>query len=1577
MKPRPRFGPSNAAHAARSARRGMIASAIVLATLVSLATVLVLPASRAQALTLTPASDGPNNAGQKLLLSNEAVSVEFVSVSAGFNNQFGKAKPNPADPSYTTDILYFLCQSPTPPGTTFDAGTFSGSQELVFYLKTSESTPHTWFSGPGNRNSDGEAHARMTQTNATTVRLAWEDQNEQGDHDFNDCVVDVLITPLATSTPTKTSTGTATNTATSTATPTETPVPNQTPVAAFALDPSEPTEGETIQFQDLSFDPDPTDEIIDWSWEIEDQILDSQNPLYLFSDDLPDNGIYPVTLTVKSSDGTTASTTLGINIENLPPLVNALDVEALAGVEAPIVARFVDPGWDDTHTADVALGGSPVTVVLQEDNEPAYASGIVEGVASSEGSGEGNAAVEDDDNGVGVDGYDFTIVPADPNLHEPIDLISSGLEDAPALESDASYLAYIQTPGDVDFYEVMLPGNFALPPGSEVVVTLRDVPADYDLALLSMSSDGTTDPGDSGEASFSTAPFTRSPFTRSPFTRSPFTRSPFTRSPFTRSPFTRSSFTFDQLPLSQLAFTGLEGDEIIGTDIGLGELGLNVIEAPNVRIAGFSAKRGLATETALGRTSVVGDRMFIAVVGYNGEFQTASPYRLQIEASSPLDLEALLGSAACTGTPLVPSAALGQTLVGSGTTTLFVTQRERMIAIHGQVAWDAMMTELTLLAGHAAVDGDIVSLPSGIYDAWDVSPCSIEAANAVTDVIAGIIDVENSGYDYVVFVGDDGVVPFRREPDETAISNERDYAIDSFMRQGSPLFASIALGYNLTDDFYVDVDPIAWQGRKLYVPDVPIGRLVETPAEILATSQAFRASNGQLNAQTGFVSGYDFFTDGSQATASSLSQGLQTTSLINDTWDSDDLRCGFLGLPVGPCAATTVTPPPPDISAPNAHMTHYAGLSANGFTTFDLEDFLASSEVAGSPLLAGALAFSMGCHAGFNAPDRDSVAADPGLGIDPAMDFAQAMAVQRAIWIASTGVGLGDTVGLGGTEELMAIFAEDLTAGSATAGGALVTAKQSYINGKNAKTVYDEKSTIQTTLYGLPMYQLNVPQSGGSLTTAAVPSGLTLTIFDGDPSPTVTVVPYQEVTTADGTFIAADGKASSTAARAVQPKVVLEDVTQPLDVPVHGALLFGGAYEDLDVPPFNPVIARPAKDWDVNVLEPQVCLQSFWPSELSTVNTLVTLNGLLQSVVVTPAQFRCDTSPPVVGLERLYTDLTFELLRCDDMDFVGPTVHSIELLSVADGDDDGDGTVHATIDASDASGIERIVGLVFSGGFIVPTFLPVAGGGPFEIDVLDVKPDDLMVFLVQDGACNVTWATGKGAKLKTMLIDAGPDAVYVPETPIGYTTTIFNVAELVMPLYYEWNFGDGTIESATLQLADLDDGLPPGSKTFTVNHAYSGVIAGTADVTVLDAGGGIATDAVGFACDEASDDDADLLSICDELARGTDPFDTDTDGDGCADGEEVLNTVAFGGGRDPLNPSDFFDVNGDQVVDAADVGLVRMHFNPVKPTAPGDEIYDRRAGTAPWAPGAPNGVINALDIALVRASFNHSCEAPP
>ncbi len=110
------------------------------------------------------------------------------------------------------------------------------------------------------------------------------------------------------------------------------------------------------------------------------------------------------------------------------------------------------------------------------------------------------------------------------------------------------------------------------------------------------------------------------------------------------------------------------------------------------------------------------------------------------------------------------------------------------------------------------------------------------------------------------------------------------------------------------------------------------------------------------------------------------------------------------------------------------------------------------------------------------------------------------------------------------------------------------------------------------------------------------------------------------------------------------------------------------------------------------------------------------------------------------------------------------------------------------------------------------------------------------------------------------------------------------------------------------------------------------------------------------------------------------PFPGDTDGDGCADARELGSDVTLGGQRDWLDPWDFYDTNGDGVIDLLfDVLGVVRHVGAA-PDPPYDFNYDRGPAVAPY--GGPNvrdmtepdGVIDLLnDILGVLAQNGHDC----
>ncbi len=92
-------------------------------------------------------------------------------------------------------------------------------------------------------------------------------------------------------------------------------------------------------------------------------------------------------------------------------------------------------------------------------------------------------------------------------------------------------------------------------------------------------------------------------------------------------------------------------------------------------------------------------------------------------------------------------------------------------------------------------------------------------------------------FDYVVLVGNDALFPFFRYPDPSPLSKESDYAPPSAPDSASR--ASMALGYLLTQDTYGASTEIMQSDGLLPIPDLPVGRLVETADDVNALLDAY------------------------------------------------------------------------------------------------------------------------------------------------------------------------------------------------------------------------------------------------------------------------------------------------------------------------------------------------------------------------------------------------------------------------------------------------------------------------------------------------------------------------------------------------------------------------------------------------------------------------------------------------------------------------------------------------------------------------------------------------------------------
>jgi len=122
-------------------------------------------------------------------------------------------------------------------------------------------------------------------------------------------------------------------------------------------------------------------------------------------------------------------------------------------------------------------------------------------------------------------------------------------------------------------------------------------------------------------------------------------------------------------------------------------------------------------------------------------------------------------------------------------------------------------------------------------------------------------------------------------------------------------------------------------------------------------------------------------------------------------------------------------------------------------------------------------------------------------------------------------------------------------------------------------------------------------------------------------------------------------------------------------------------------------------------------------------------------------------------------------------------------------------------------------------------------------------------------------------------------------------------------------------------------------------------------------------------------------TICDDA-------DLDIDGDGClntAEQQTAIGSEETGGRRDYLNHWDFYDTNGDKLIDSFnDFFAVAFAFgddaDSVGPDEPDgyDATLDRSEpplGGDVWDMGPPDGLIDLFnDIFGVAFQFGHSCE---
>ncbi len=909
---------------------------------------------------------------------------------------------------------------------------------------------------------------------------------------------------------------------------------------------------------------------------------------------------------------------------------------------------------------------------------------------------------------------------------EPADATDDA-NTAPVLQADKLYISYTTASDDVDLF------RFNPPAGKRVAVWLSNYERDLDLSLYGPPLDAAGAAG-----SPSVAP----------------TRGP---SPAVA-------------PLADEGSTNVAGTAIAEPQL---ERDLPVIEGST--LLGTSANADVDVE---GVSAV--NANLIQVAPYQGA-TSQGPYVLRVRLD---DSEA---AAACqytrTGGANGPLFDITDLPPGLETAVL-VHQRRLGDAMGAGPAADVVDNWLARLSAAPGVAGAVVHLDQVVdYSALDANWCDPGANNDVVrqigDVIADIRAARPT-LRHIVIVGGDDIIPMARIDDITRTGNEAEYADELLSSNGgttTPLTEALGTRHFLTDDPYGDVDPIAWFNRRLYVPDLAVGRLVETRDEIVATIEAYldpdgdgsTGDTGVIPADSTYMTGYDFMADGAQATRTALDAALA------EAGGAAPSSTANISPPDGAVTGTQMLTGAASGRAVGlfGHYAHDSALTDAGFRfggeSISPSQLATALRPASTPPNARVV-FTMGCHSGLNVTD----------GVAGSTDFAQSVLGTGAIYVAMTSYGYGAQGTVGLNEALMTSFASGLDGGYTlidpnapdtepnrryvTVGEAFVAAKQQYFSSQGLYGPYDEKSLEAATFYGLPM--LRVGQSG---TERTAPAPL-------DPAPVgaanYSAIDRSEpfapaaVNVANSTYYEVPGFAPQvTANRPVQPRYEVDVTAQD----VGGELLYAkgvlvtGLETGQSIANANPVVTRPVLDDSTR--EAEIAAGDIaYPSVPASITTYSDQLGLVgdnalkqrQKLVIIPGQFLDNgtVDPDGDGTQVLYDQVDTRVTYSNSTDWERPSIDSAVATLDA-------GAASFSVSAFDAAGVQRVLVLYRTDVADWAAVDLALNGQTWEASTL-VPGATVLDYLVQvvDANGNVATATGKGRGLQPFVAPV-PDPALV------------------------------------------------------------------------------------------------------------------------------------------------------------------------------------------------------------------------
>jgi pentapeptide MXKDX repeat protein len=755
--------------------------------------------------------------------------------------------------------------------------------------------------------------------------------------------------------------------------------------------------------------------------------------------------------------------------------------------------------------------------------------------------------------------------------------------------------------------------KFQIEPNSEIVVTLTDLAANYDLtiykdvkaaflAFLVPAEDdlvpitaqfagdafagdafaGDAFAGDAfaGDAfagdAFAGDAFAGDAFAGDAFAGDAFAGDAFAGDAFAGDAFAGDAFAGDAFAGDAFAGDAFAGDAFAGDAFAGDAFAAAFSSAQMQSLIGVSAFEGTTSEGIFVNTWNNTGEFYVRVRGRNGAFDPNDSFHLKLTVTT----------GACSN---INDNSLGNNTheatagPGDGYRTIILTDLNRM-DVEGpdeEAAFVALPAKLADLADK--VDGVVVDVGAADFERVinanvqaDNEPNCPYAKNLVAQEIKDVVDDYRvlNPLEYVVIIGDDDVIPFFRHPDNALLAPESQYSPP--VRNSTSSQASLKLDYVLSQDAYGSKFDLSLNNSTYPIPELAVGRLVETAVEINTMLDAFdSAGSGVVTPETSLSTGYDFLADAAYLIRDELGEGTGTAPqwLITDGaptvdpmgWTADELRN----------ALTPADGSAPDIAFLAGHFTTNAALAADYSTVMN------SSEIAESNAdMTNSVIFSAGCHAGYNTVDDHGLNIldqDGNVIVTRGPDWAQAFAGKGATLVAGTGYQYGETDFLEYSERIYLEFSRQLRRvgpGPVAIGEALMEAKKVYLRQTPQIRGLHEKALLEATVFGLPMLKVDLDRN------YTPPTPNQPTDFD-------LVPPYQAFDTDPGATLGLTYDDVIVESPLNETTVVLTDVS---DLSTVQASYLSGTPYGLGNP-FNDELGAEERDVSTNLGEPALPLE--------------------------------------------------------------------------------------------------------------------------------------------------------------------------------------------------------------------------------------------------------------------------------------------------------------------------------------------------------------------------------------------------